>query len=307
MNPLRGILYKILSVAFFVTMAACIKAASEQVPPGQAVFFRSLFALPVLVAWLWWRNELKNGFRTKNPMNHVWRGLVGTAAMGLNFWALSMLPLPEVTSIGYAAPLFIVIFAAMFLGEEVRLFRLSVVLIGLIGVLIILAPRLTAFEDGMMTDRQTLGAMAALMSATCAALAHVFIRKMVATEQTSAIVFWFSITSGGIALLTLPFGWVWPDPIVLALLVISGLLGGAGQILLTLSFRYAQASVVAPFQYVSIIFALLYGYLLFDELPTRSMLVGVAIVILAGSVIIWRERQLGLQRGKAAPGRTPEG
>ena len=127
MNPIRGILLKVLSVAVFVAMAALIKAVRDEVPPGQAVFFRSAFAVPVILVWLVATRKLKQGLTTKNPMGHLWRAVVGTAAMGCGFAGLGLLPLPEVTAIGYAAPLLTVVFAAMFLGEEVRAFRILAV------------------------------------------------------------------------------------------------------------------------------------------------------------------------------------
>lgn len=142
-HPLRGILFKLASVCVFVAMASLIKAVAGHVPPGQAVFFRSLFATPVIVVWLLMRGELRHGLTTKQPLGHFWRGLIGTSAMGLGFAGLGLLPLPEVTAIGYAAPLLTVIFAAMFLNEEVRAFRLSAVALGLIGVVIVLSPRLS--------------------------------------------------------------------------------------------------------------------------------------------------------------------
>lgn len=104
MRPLRGIALKLASVLVFIVMASLIKAVSDRVPPGQTVFFRSFFAIPVIVGWLAMRSELATGFRTANPMGHLWRGLVGTLAMGLGFAGLAYLPLPEVTAIGYAAP-----------------------------------------------------------------------------------------------------------------------------------------------------------------------------------------------------------
>ena len=156
MSPLRGIMFKILSVCVFVGMASLIKATSGSVPPGQAVFFRSLFAIPVIGVWLALRGELHTGLRTQNPMGHVWRGLVGTTSMGLGFAGLGLLPLPEVTAIGYAAPILVVIFAAMFLGEQVRLFRLSMVVLGLVGVLVVLSPRLQV-DPTTVDTRETLG------------------------------------------------------------------------------------------------------------------------------------------------------
>ena len=296
MQPLRGISYKIVSVMIFVAMASLIKAASGDVPPGQAVFFRSFFALPIIIGWLAMRHELRNGWKTVNPLGHVWRGLVGTSAMGLGFAGLGLLPLPEVTAIGYAAPLLVVIFAAMFLNEEVRAFRLSAVALGLFGVLIVLSPRMSV---GTQTDHaQTLGAVLVLMGAVCAALAQVFVRKLVFTEDTAAIVFWFSVTATILSLLTLPWGWAWPTPAAWLMLVMAGLLGGLGQIFLTSSYRYADASLVAPFDYTSMILALMVGYFVFDEVPTLTMMAGATIVIAAGVMIILRERHLGLKRAR---------
>lgn len=296
MQPLRGITFKIISVCIFVAMSSLIKAASGDVPPGEAVFFRSVFALPVIIGWLAMRHELRDGWKTVNPLGHVWRGLVGTMAMGLGFAGLGLLPLPEVTAIGYAAPLLVVIFAAMFLNEEVRAFRLTAVALGLFGVLIVLSPR---FSLGVDTNTsQTLGAVLVLMGAVCAALAQVFVRKLVFTENTAAIVFWFSITATVLSLTTLPWGWAMPGPGALVMLVLAGLLGGLGQIFLTSSYRYADASLVAPFDYTSMILALLVGYFVFAEVPTVTMIIGAMIVISAGVMIIWRERQLGLQRAR---------
>lgn len=307
MRPLRGISFKIASVLVFIVMAALIKSTSAHVPPGQAVFFRSLFAIPVIVAWLAWRRELHRGLRTAQPMGHVWRGVVGTTAMGLGFAGLAYLPLPEVTAIGYAAPLLTVVFAAMFLGEEVRVFRLSAVALGLAGVLIVLSPRVTALSDGGVETAETLGAMLVLGGAVFAALAQVFVRKLVLTESTPAIVFWFSATATLLSLVTLPFGWVMPDGRETVLLIAAGLLGGIGQILLTSGYREADASVVAPFEYVSMLFALAFGYFLFDEVPTATMLFGALLVVTAGILIIWRERTLGLERARQRKAMTPQG
>ncbi len=305
-QPLRGILFKVMSVCVFVAMASIIKATSGAVPPGEAVFFRSFFALPVIVIWLLLRGELRHGLETPNPMGHLWRGLVGTAAMGLGFTALGLLPFPEVTAIGYAAPLLVVVLAAMFLGEEVRLFRLSAVGLGLVGVLIVLSPRLSVTGDPL-SMRETLGAVVALGGALCAALAQVFVRKLTRTEGTAAIVFWFSVTASCLSLLTIPFGWEWPSAQVAMLLVTAGLLGGVGQIFLTSSYRFADASLIAPFEYASMLLALGVGYFIFDEVPTWTMLAGAGIIITAGVLIIWRERRLGIERGRARKSMPPGG
>ncbi|WP_103258258.1 DMT family transporter [Tabrizicola aquatica] len=304
MRPLRGIAFKLASVLVFIVMASLIKATADHVPAGQAVFFRSFFAMPVILVWLALRRELGTGLKTANPMGHLWRGVVGTLAMGLGFAGLGYLPLPEVTAIGYAAPLLTVIFAAMFLGEEVRAFRISAVALGMTGVLIVLAPRLS-LAPGAAGIAEAFGAMLVLGGAVFAALAQVFVRKLVQTEATPAIVFYFSLTATLLSLVTLPFGWVWPDPWEAGLLVLAGLLGGVGQILLTSSYREADASLVAPFDYASMLFALGIGYFIFAEVPTLPMLGGAALIVTAGILIIWRERQLGLERARQRKAMTP--
>ncbi|PJF08347.1 DMT family transporter [Pseudorhodobacter sp. MZDSW-24AT] len=304
MNPLRGIALKLISVLVFITMAAMIKATAEHIPPGEAVFFRSFFAIPVILIWLVWRGELSTGLRTQNPFGHFWRGLMGTVAMGLGFAALAYLPLPEVTAIGYTAPLLTVIFAAMFLGEQVRAFRISCVILGMIGVLIVVSPRLSVLNTGA-SHAEAFGAMLVLSGAVFTALAQVFVRKLVNTEQTASIVFWFSVTAALLSLLTLPWGWVWPSATEAGLLVTAGLLGGVGQIFLTSSYRSADASVIAPFDYASMLFALLIGWFFFSEVPTATMLIGASLVISAGVLIIWRERKLGLARARARKAMPP--
>ncbi len=130
---------------------------------------------------------------------------------------------------------------------------------------------------------------------------------MVQSEHTAAIVFYFSLTASGLALLTAPFGWVMPDARTAALLVGAGLVGGVAQILVTSSYRFAPASMLAPYDYASMIFAIVIGYVWFEEWPTLVMLAGAALVIAGNVLVIWREHRLGLQRGKAKPMIDPKG
>ena len=281
----------IAAISLFSAMASFIKAA-DRIPAGEAVFFRSFCALPLIVLWLWWRSELSNGLKTTNWRNHAVRGFAGTAAMGLGFIGLRLLPLPEVTAIRFATPIFVVIFATILLGEKIRLVRVCAVFVGLVGVIIIMWPRLN-FEN---SDLALYGALVTLASSGLAALAEVFIKTMAGTEKTAAIVFYFSLTASCLSLLTLPFGWVWPTGVEWGFLIGAGLVGGLGQIFLTASYRYAEAGVLAPFTYVSMLWALVIGYFVFDEVPTVAMLLGAALVISAGVAIVLREQKLGMQR-----------
>lgn len=307
MQPLRGIALKLIAVMCFIAMSSLVKAASDTVPPGESVFFRSFFALPVIIGWLAMRGDLGTGLRVASPMAHVWRGFIGTCAMGSMFAGLAFLPLPDVTALNYAMPLLTVVFAAMFLNERVGVFRIGAVILGLVGVLIVLAPRVTAFGGDTIRTMEAVGAIIVLLGATCGALAQIYIRKMVATEQVSAIVFWFTCTSIVMSLMTLPFGWVVPEWDITLMLIITGLVGGTGQICLTSAYRYADASLVAPFDYASMIFAILIGYFIFDEVPTGQMLFGAVLIMLAGIAIILRERHLGIQRDKARQAKLPYG
>ena len=307
MSSFTGIALKLASVVLFVVMSALIKATTEDVPTGQAMFFRSFFALPVILGWLMWRHDLRTGLRTSRPMGHVWRGLIGVCGMGFGFSSLAYLPLPDVTAIGFAAPLMTVIFAALILGERLRVYRMSAVLLGLVGVVVILAPRLSIFSGGAMESAAQIGVILVLASAMFRALAQIHIRRLAQTEQTAAIVFYFSMTTTVLSLLTLPFGWTMPDVGAIAMLVCAGLIGGVAQIFITSAYRFADTAVIAPFDYASILFAMIIGYVFFADVPTPQMLFGSAIVILSGLLIIWRERALGLKRGKARPTLTPQG
>ena len=292
----NGILLKVISVSFFVLMAALIKESSKMVPAGEAVFFRSFFSLPIIFGWLWLSGQMASGLKVVSFFDHFWRGLVGTVAMAFMFLGLGLLPLPEVTAISYSAPILTVVFAAAMLREKVRLIRFAAVFMGFIGVLIILYPRLSVISLEQKFSFEARGALYVLLGATFMALAHIFIRKLTKTETASAIVFYFTISSCFWSALTMPFGWVIPNMFTFGILILAGLLGGFGQIFLTTAYKYSEASMVAPFEYISILFAIVLGYFVFGELPSLTVLVGSLVVISAGILIIWREHRLGVER-----------
>ncbi|MCB1428302.1 MAG: DMT family transporter [Nitratireductor sp.] len=306
-SPLYGIALKVVSVAVFVVMSTCIKATAPHIPPGEAVFFRSFFALPAITIWLVWRGQLRTSVKTDNHLGHFWRGLVGVTAMFLGFTALGLIPLPEAVTIGYAAPLIATILAAMFLGERIRFYRMGAVFAGMLGVILVLSPRLTLLHEGDAGAIQAVGALCALMGAVFAAMAQIFVRKLVTAERTATIVIYFSLTSTSLSLLTLPFGWVIPEMREAGLLVMAGILGGVGQIFLTESYRHAETAVIASFEYTSMLMALAIGYFVFSEVPTAPMLGGAALIMLAGLVILLRERQLGIERARSRKVMTPQG
>lgn len=297
-GPVFGILLKVASTLVFTAMVACVKAAAVTVPVGQVMFARSFLGLVPVLTYLAFRGELKHAFRTERLGGHFLRSSVGVTSMALWFTCLALIPLPEALAIGYASPLITVVFAALFLGETVRIYRWSAVAVGFVGILIILAPRFSPETLSGAGSTETIGALLALASAFTAAGAMVLIRRLITTESTPSIVVYFSLIASGFALLTLPWGWVFPDTWQALLLILSGLLGGIGQILMTESYRHADASTIATFDYSGMIWGLLAGYLLFAETAEPIVLLGMAIVIAAGLFIIWRERHIGLARPK---------
>ncbi len=295
-RPILAVTLKLSALFLFTSMSALVKALSEDFPPGELVFFRSLFAIPVIIIWLIARGELTQGFVVKKPMGHFWRGVLGTCAMGLTFTGLSLLPLPEVTAIGYATPIFTLILAAVMLGERIRMIRIGAVVLGLLGVLIMIWPRLGSTE---MEVAATLGALCVLAATMARAFVQIHIRQLVQVDHPAAIVFYFCVTGTLLSGLTVFWGWTTPTWEQLVILIAMGLTGGVAQILVTSSYRFGQASMLAPYDYTTMLFAIVIGYMWFGELPTIAILAGAALVIAGNVVVIWREHQLGLERGKA--------
>lgn len=295
-RPVLAVALKLSALFLFTAMSALVKALSAEFPPGQMVFFRSLFAVPVIVLWLMSRGELVQGFVVKRPMGHFWRGVLGTTAMGLTFTGLSLLPLPEVTAIGYATPIFTLILAALLLGERIRLIRIGAVAIGLLGVLIMIWPRLGSADLG---TGATIGALCVLGATLARGFVQIHIRQLVQVDHPAAIVFYFSMTATLLSALTAFWGWTMPTLNQALILITMGFIGGVAQILVTSSYRFGQASMLAPYDYTTMLFAIFIGYVWFDELPTLAILLGAALVIAGNAVVIWREHHLGLEHGKA--------
>ncbi|WP_306118107.1 MULTISPECIES: DMT family transporter [unclassified Roseitalea] len=302
---LLGIGLKIASVVAFLSMATAIKFAGPM-PPGQMVFFRSFFALLPICAYLLVTRQFIEAWRTERIIGHLGRGVFGVTAMSLGFFGLTRLPLSDAIAIGYARPLITVVLGALILGEVVRRYRWGAVAVGFAGVMIISWPNLQLLR-GQGEAGQALGALATLGGAAVAAFVFVLVRTLVTTEKTTTIVLYFSVMASVLALFTIPFGWQMPTPQQAAALIAAGLFGGIGQLLVTQSYRYAETSVIAPFEYTSIVLSIAIGIVLFAEFPSWQTLVGSAIVVASGIFIIYRERKLGLEREKARQFVTPQG
>jgi drug/metabolite transporter (DMT)-like permease len=288
---------KLLSVLLFALMSVLVRYLGDRIPLGQVVFFRSAFGLLPIVAIYGWRGELATAFRTARPLGHVTRGCISVFGMFLNFAALARLPLVDAIAISFAGPFITVALAALILKERVRTYRWHAVVAGFGGVVVMLWPYLdVATLVGSGSTATAAGAACALSSAFANSGAVIQTRRLTDSETTSSIVFYFSLICALVSLVSLPFAWQTPRAPDLAALVALGMLGGLSHLFLTESYRYAPASVVAPFDYVALLWAFFFGFLLFDEIPSRYVYVGAAVVAGSGLYVIWRERH-GVKHG----------
>jgi len=289
-RPVLGAFFKLTSVLLLSSMAACVKHLGSAIPSGETVFVRGIISVVVL-ALIAWRVEGLHLLKTRNLRSHALRSLSGTASMFCWFYALTLIPLAEFWAIAFTAPLFLTLLAMAFLGERIHGYRWSALGIGFVGVLITVGPHLT-FGAG------SVGVAMALAAAVFSALAMVFLRSMSGSggEHAITITFYFSITSMVCAAFTAVAGWPLPNAEQWLFIGLIGTFGVFGQLLMTYSYRYAEASTIAPLDYVNLLLAIVYGWFFFGELPDRATWIGAPLVIAAGAIIIWREYRLMLPR-----------
>ncbi|KDR86465.1 MULTISPECIES: DMT family transporter [Agrobacterium] len=298
MNPKTGILLKLTAMLAFTVMSACVKGLNGAIPVGEVVFCRGFFALIPLCLWFIASSERITVPATKNIGSLLAGSSAGLGGMFFGFLALAYLPLVNVTVLSYTTPLFTIMLAALLLGEKVRIYRWSAVLTGFIGVFITLSPKLVfdaASGPAQIDSVAMIGTALALTGALCAAFSSIAVRHLNSIEKPSRIVLIYTLTGVVAGLATLGFGWKMPDFHQFLLLAGGGLAGGIGQIAMTLSLRHAQASLLAPFDYTTMIWAIALGYLFMAEVPTGATIIGALTVIAAGLFAMWRENRLAKQ------------
>ncbi len=279
-NAPLGIAMMLASVFLFSVMSVLVKAMTEVYPVTEVVFFRNAAALiPVTLAVL--MHGGMGTLRTERPGAHLWRSVIGLSAMSMLFWSFDLLPLADAVALNFSSPLFLTALSVPLLGEKVGVHRWSAVAVGFAGVLVMVRPS---------GDVLQLGALVALGAAFAQALAMVAIRQLSRTEAPDTIVFWFTLVATALGLFTLPFAWItpvgWAD---WAMLAGAGLVGGVAQLFLTRAYAFAPAAVVAPFSYASILWATLFGFVLWGDAPAVHVVVGALIVAASGLYILYRE------------------
>lgn len=288
-SPTLGIALKLGATLSFSLMYAVIKLAGP-VPVGEVVFFRAFFALVPLFALSAYTVGPVNVVKTAHPVLHIARSGAGVASMFLNFTALMLLPLADITAFGFVMPIFAVVLAALFFSERVGPYRWSAVGVGFAGVLVMLSPH--GGLAAILAHGFSTGAGLALAGALLSAVVINIIRQMHATERGETIVFYFMATCASAGALTMIWDRVPLSAMTAAWLVLCGILGGIGQICMTFSYRFAEPSLLAPFDYAAMVWAVALGYLIFAEVPEPLVMAGAMIVIAAGLFIVWREHRL---------------
>ena len=273
-----------LSICAFSSMDVIVKWTSDY-PIGQVMFFRGLFGiLPII--FLIPNERFKNFYVTKRPGLHLKRCCSGLIALAAIFLALRNLPLATVTSISFAAPIFTTLLSIFFLSERVGAYRWAAVFVGFIGVLVITQPGFSSLNIYYLFP-----------IIFCIGMSYVAItiRQLSTTEPVWLISFFFSFAITLVGIISIPYGWIMPSLIDFFLLCTIGILGGTANLLLSQSYKLSEVSLVTPLKYLGLIFAIIFGYLIWGEIPTIKTLMGASLVIMSSIIIFRREIFLNKQ------------
>tara|TARA_Y100000996_G_scaffold28796_1_gene20422 strand:- start:1643 stop:2485 length:843 start_codon:yes stop_codon:yes gene_type:complete len=272
-----------MSVCAFSIMDLIVKW-SDSYPLGQVLFFRGFFGL-VIYFFLIPRERLKNFYYTKRAGLHFLRCLFGLIALISIFIALRNLPLATVVSISFAAPIFTTIFSIFFLTEKVGFYRWLAVIVGFIGIVIISEPGFSSLNLYFIFP-----------IIFCLGLSYVAIaiRQLSTTEPVWLIALNFSAAITIVSFFTIPFGWIMPNLNDLILLSFIGIFGGFANLWLSQSYKFSEVSLVTPLKYLALVFAIIFGYFIWNEIPSIKTLAGALLVIIS-SIIIFR-REIALKK-----------
>ena len=283
-----GFLYMFMSICAFSLMDVIVKWSVDY-PIGQVLFFRGFFGI-IFYFFIIPRDRLNNFYKTKRAGLHFLRCISGLIALVAIFIALRKLPLATVVSISFAAPIFTTIFSIFFLSEKVGLFRWLAVLVGFIGIIIITEPGFSSLNIYYVYP-----------IIFCLGLSYVAIaiRQLSTTEPVWLISLNFSAAITLVSIFTIPFGWIMPNIKDLVLLSFIGIFGGVANLWLSQSYKFSEVSLVTPLKYLALVFAIIFGFFIWDEIPTFKTLLG-ALLVITSSVIIFR-REIVLKKQVSIP------
>ncbi len=280
-KPLYALGLRLLATMVLATLVMTVKYTVEAgVAFPEVLFWRQVPSVVLILTWLMLRGEVQRLKTTRLP-DHARRAVLGMTGMFFTFGAPVLLPLAVATTFGFTTPVFAVILSALLLKEQVGPVRWLAVALGFAGVVVIAQPGHAAIP--------AFGAAVGLGAGFMVALISIQVRDLGRTEESLSIVFWFALISAPILALGLPFYASAHTPWQWFLLLGGGFLGLVGQLLLTASLRYGQVASVIVMDYSALVWATLYGWLIWAELPPASIWLGAPLIIAAGAVIAWRE------------------
>lgn len=295
-RPLFALVLRLIGAVAIATMFMLVKYAGETgVALVETMFWRQAISVPIIVAWLGWTGNLTQ-LRTHRFGSHARRAMIGTVGMFCNLAAVSLLPLAESMTLGFTAPMFAVVLTGIFLHERVGPWRWSAVVLGFAGVLVIAQPG--------QAPVPLLGAMAGLAAGLLNAIISFLIRDLGKTETPASVVFWFALVGSSVLALFLPWTMTPHTQAQWLVLLGVGVIGTIGQLLLTASLRLGSVATVIVMDYSSLIWATLYGWLIWDHLPPVTTWLGTPLIVAAGVVIAWREHRLAKTFSAASASRV---
>ena len=282
-HPHLGIVLILLATLCIVAMNTCARASSTLHGPVEMVFYRGVVALCLLVPYMLATRPVAV-FKSRRIGAHLYRAAVGNVGVGLVFWAYSLLPMADATALLFAAPLFVTALSPFLLGERVGRSRWMAVIVGFGGIVMIARPSVNLLADP--------SSLVGLGAALCVALVDMALRNLGRTEDPLTTVFYFIL--GGVILsapYTLLYGNL-PDENMVYWVAGIGVFTAVQQLAKTAAFRYAQASFLAPYTYTAIVWASLFGWVLWKEPPTLPVISG-TVVVIASNLFILRRTRIG--------------
>ncbi len=289
----RGALWMLLAGAVFTGQGAIVKSLGDRLDSFEIAFFRCAFGLLAILPFVigpYFSQGSAALFLTGRPWMHLARALVGVAGVFCGFYAVTHMPLADATAISFTKPLFMIVLAVVFLGEQVRWRRWTATAIGFTGVLIIMRPGTESFQPA---------ALVALLGSFFIADVVVLVKKLSATERNATILFYFAAITTVVSAIPAVFVWQTPMAHELAFLILVGITATVGQACALRAYRAGEATAVVPFDYARLIFAAVYGYAFFAEVPDLWSYVGAAVLIASTLYIALREIRIGKPRASS--------
>ena len=282
-HPFLGVSTFIGNLILMALISAVVKTLSLTYPLSEILLLRFVFAM-----WFFWVILFSGAgiaaLSTKRPLDHAIRSIAGICSLGMFYYAVTVIPIADATALAYSAPIFITLFSIFLLNETIGLRRWLAVIVGFVGVVLVAHPGGVDWNIGFA---------AAISSAITGAMVVIWLRRLSSSEKSVSIGLYYNSTGTLVCMAWVVYsGWVLPQADELLILLIFGLMCAAQQWLITISFRYAEASLLAPFEYLAMIFAAIVGYIFWDEIPILTTWLGAGVIAASGLFIFIRKRRL---------------